>query len=84
MIALDAFLDIGDGVGNHLVLDRGILVHAYPSHDGLKAVAPEPPHNIIFERYIEGRVAGVALASGAASKLVIDTPGLVAFRADDM
>ena len=44
----------------------------------------EDAHQIVFEREIEARGAGIALAAGAAAELVVDAARLVALRADDV
>src|SRR6185312_12929823 len=44
----------------------------------------EDAHEIIFERKIKARGAGIALASGAPAKLVIDTPRLVPLGAENV
>ena len=45
------------------------------------AVGPEDAHQVVFERQIEARRAGVALAAGAAAQLVVDAARLVALGA---
>src|SRR6202012_4269017 len=47
-------------------------------------LAGEDAHEVVFEGEIETRGAGVALATGAATELVVDATGLVAFRAEDV
>ena len=43
----------------------------------------EDAHQVVFEREIEARCAGIALAAGAATKLVVDAARLVALGAQD-
>ena len=47
------------------------------------ALGAEDAHQVVFEREIEQRAAGVALAAGAAAQLVVDAAALVALGADD-
>ena len=44
-------------------------------------VAVEPPHQLVAERQVEPRLAGVTLAARAAAQLVVDAAGLVALGA---
>ena len=49
--------------------------------------APSPGealHEVVFERDVEARGAGVALAAGAAAELVVDAAAVVALGADDV
>jgi hypothetical protein len=81
---LDLLLGPLDGLRNHGVLDRLALLHAEPAHDPLDAVGAEDPHQVVFEREIEARGAGVALAAGAATQLVVDAPRLMTLGAQDV
>ena len=44
----------------------------------------EDAHQVVFEREIEARGTGIALAAGAAAKLVVDAAGFVALGAEDV
>ena len=44
----------------------------------------EDAHQVIFEREIEAGRAGIALAAGAATQLVVDAARFVAFGAEDV
>ena len=44
----------------------------------------EDAHQVVFERQVEARRAGVALAAGAAAQLVVDAARLVALGAEDV
>ena len=44
----------------------------------------EDAHQVVFEREIEARGAGIALAAGAAAKLVVDAAGFVPLGAEDV
>ena len=48
------------------------------------AVGGEDAHQVVFERNVEARRSGIALASGTSAKLVVDAPRFVAFGADDV
>ena len=60
------------------------LFHAETLHQAGDAVRPEDAHQVVFEREVEARRAGVALAPGAAAQLVVDAARLVALGADDV
>ncbi len=87
-----ALLGLGLGALDHL---GGLRVEdqAVPAHlaSGLGLVDQplhcllawtEPSHQVILKREDEPRGAGVALATGPASQLVVDALGLVPLRAD--
>ena len=61
-----------------------VLFQPGPAHDGLDAVAAEALHQLVFQGHVELGTAGVALASGAAPKLVVDAAGVVVLGADDV
>src|SRR5207245_840808 len=48
------------------------------------ALAAEDAHQIVLEREKKARGAGIALAAGASSQLIINAPRLMAFRAEDV
>ena len=58
--------------------------HAQPEHQGLHAFAAENAHQVVFERKEKSRRARIALASGAATKLIVDAPRLVALGAENV
>jgi hypothetical protein len=51
-------------------------------HPAGHAVRREDAHQVVLQRQIEPRRAGVALASGAPTQLVVDAAGFVALGAD--
>ena len=51
--------------------------------DLVDPVAGEEAHEVVLGREEEARLAGIALAAGAAAQLVVDAPRLVALGADD-
>ncbi len=60
------------------------LLRAAPVHPGRDPVGAEQPHQVVFEREEEDRLARVALAAGAAAQLPVDAPGFVPLGADDL
>src|SRR3546814_8401923 len=63
--------------------DRLAFLQAKLLQHGIHALGAEDAHEIVFQREEELGGARVALAAGAAAKLVVDAPTLVALRADD-
>ena len=57
---------------------------AKPVHDRRDALRAEYAHEIVVERQEKLRGPGIALASGPAAQLVVDTARLVALGADDV
>src|SRR6185437_5107296 len=59
-----------------------------PSSMPSRCISPEmrseDAHQIVFEREVEARRAGIALAAGAAAQLVVDAARLVALGRDDV
>ena len=70
-------------LGEHLVLDGGVLVQAQRVHHVLDPLAAEEAHQVVLQGEVEPGLAGVALAAGTAAQLVVDPAGLVALGADD-
>ena len=70
--------------GHHAVLDRHAFFHAEPLHQAGDAIGAEDAHQVVFERQVEARRPGVALAAGAAAQLVVDAPRLVPLGAEDV
>ena len=84
VLRFDLLLRALDGARHHAVLDRHAFFHAEPLHQARDAVRPEDAHQVVFERQVEARRAGIALAAGAAAQLVVDAPRLVALGGDDV
>ena len=63
--------------------DRLALLEAQRLQHLVHALGTEDAHQIVLERQIEQRAAGVALAAGAAAQLIVDAPALMALGADD-
>ena len=84
VLRLDLLLGALDGARHHLVLDRNALLHPEALHQARDAIRPEDPHQVVFEREVEARGAGIALPPGAAAQLVVDAPRLVPLGAEDV
>ena len=69
---------------DHAVLDGHALLHAQLQHQAADAVGAEDAHEVVLEREVEARGAGVALAAGAAAELVVDAARLVALGGQDV
>ena len=84
VLRFDGLLRVFDAARNQLGLDGNAFGHAQAVHQGLDALAAEHAQQVVFEREEEARGARIALAAGAAAKLVVDAPGLVALGAEDV
>ena len=84
VLRLDLLLRTLDGARHHAVLDGNAFFHAEPLHQAGDPLRPEDAHQVVFEREIEARGPGVALAAGAAAQLVVDAARLVALGAEDV
>ena len=85
VIPFDARLRALDRTVDQLGFDRHIVVDPQALHDPLDALhRAEAAHQLVLERQIEPRRAGVALAAGAPTQLVVDPARLVALGTDDM
>src|SRR6201999_3747671 len=76
-----------DLLGQQLGLDRLLFavlgLRAEAIEDLVDAIAGEQAHELVLAGEEEARLAGVALAAGAAAQLVVDPARLVALGADD-
>ena len=84
VLRFDGLLRVFDAARDELGLDGHAFGHAQAIHQGFDALAAEDAQQIVFEREEEARRAGIALAAGAAAKLIIDAAGLVAFGAENV
>ena len=84
VLRLDLALRALDRARHHAVLDRDALLHAQPQHQAADALGAEDAHQVVLQREVEARRAGVALAAGAAAQLVVDAARLVALGAEDV
>ena len=78
--ALRAF----DLFGDHARFDGFVFAHAEALHHARHALAGEDADEVVVEGDVEAAGAGVALAAGAATELVVDTARFVAFGANDV
>src|SRR5215207_6098577 len=87
VLLLDLALGVLDLLREHLRLDRLLLAlladRAEAVEDAVDPVAREQAHEVVLGGQEEARLAGVALAAGAAAQLVVDPARLVALGADD-
>ena len=87
VLLLDLALRLLDLLREHPGLDRllvALLVGgAEAVEDVVDPVAGEQAHEVVLGREEEARLAGVALAAGAAAQLVVDPARLVALGAAD-
>ena len=81
---LDLLLRAFDAARDHAAFDRLALLHAEPGEHVFHPFAGEDPHQVVFQREVEAAAAGVALPAATAAKLEVDSPGFVAFGADDV
>ena len=81
--ALNGFLCLLNGVGQHLVVKRSVLVNSEGLHHVHHSLRAEKTHDIIGHGDEEAALARVALTAGTATQLIIDTAGLVALGAAD-
>ena len=83
VLRFDGFLRALDALGDHLRLDGHALFHAQTLKQRADPLLGEDAHQVVFKGEIEARLAGIALASGAAAELVVDAARLVALGAED-
>ncbi len=83
VLRFDGLLRAFDALRDHLRLDRHALFHAQPLKQRADPLLGEDAHQVVFKREIEARLAGIALAAGAAAKLVVDAPRLVPLGAQN-
>ncbi len=71
----------GDGTGDDLGLQGHVLRVGTRGHDALGHARVEQPHEVVLHGQVEAGLARVPLTAGAATQLVVDAAGLVAFGA---
>ena len=81
---LDFLLRLFQRLVDPRVNDRLILLQSQPLQHTVELVGAENAHQIIFERQEEFRMARVALATGTATQLIIDTAAFVTFGAQNV
>ena len=86
VLLLDLALGLLDLLGEDPGLDRLLVAlvvgRAEAVEDLVDPVAGEQAHEVVLGAEEEARLAGVALAAGAAAQLVVDAARLVALGAD--
>ena len=80
---LHLLLGVLNGVGEHLLLDGGVLVHAQLLHHAHHPLRAEQAHDVVLQGQVEAALARVALTAGTAAELIVDAAGLVALGAQD-
>ena len=81
---LDLLLRLLQSLVDPGVRDRLAFLQPKLLQHAVHAVRAEDAHQVVFERQIELRAAGIALAAGAAAQLVVDAAALMALGADDV
>ena len=84
VMRFDLLLRVGDGAGDHAVLDGDAFFHAEFQHQLRDPLGGEDAHQVVFQRQVESGRAGIALATGAAAQLVVDAAAFVPFGAEDV
>src|SRR5207244_11842256 len=84
LLRADPLLAGRDGAGDELRLDRLPLLPPEALHDPLDPLGAEDAEQIVLEREVEPRRAGVPLPARPAAQLVVDPARLVALGADDV
>ena len=82
--ALDLLLGALHDVGEHLALDRLILLDVHAVEDHTHPLAAEDTHQVVLAGEEELALTRVALTAGTSAQLVVDTAALVALRTDDV
>ena len=84
VLLLDLLLRVLDLVREDLRLHGLVVRELEALHDVVDPVAREQAHELVLAGEVEARLAGVALAAGAAAELVVDAARLVALGAEDV
>ena len=84
VLCLDLALGALDRLGNDPGLDGDIVGDTEPLHDPLDPLSLESAHQVVAQRQVEARLAGITLTTGAAAQLVVDPAALVPLGADDV
>ena len=84
VVRLDFLLRVFDRARYPSMLDGLVVLHPDSAHQALETVGAEDAEQVVLERHVESRRAGVALASRAAAQLVVDAARLVALGAEDV
>lgn len=80
VLSFDTLLGLGDGAGHHAGLE-GIVAELLV--EALVGGGSEADEDFVFHGDVELGIAGIALTSGTAFELVVNTAGFVSFRRQD-
>ena len=81
MLSFDCFLRFLDSAADQSRFDWDTFFHAQPLKQGRHPLLRKDAHEVVFQRKIKTRRSGVALTAGATAKLIVNSPGLMAFSA---
>ena len=84
MLTLDRLLCRLDAAADELRLNRDPFFHAQSLKQLRHPLFRENAHEVVFEREVEARGAGIALTTGASAQLIVDAAGFMAFRAENV
>src|SRR5438552_2346779 len=84
VLAFNRLLRRLDAAGDELRFDGHALFHPQPLKQVRHPLLGEDAHQVIFERKIEARGAGIALATGTPAKLVVDAARLMALSTENV
>ena len=84
VLRFHGFLRVFDASRNKAGFDRHAFGHSQAEHQRLDAFAAKDAHQIVFERQEEARRSWIALSSCAATQLIVNAPGFVAFGAKNV
>ena len=82
--ALHLVLGAFQGAGEQAGFDRLVVVHMQAIEHRGQLLARKDAHQLVVEGEEEAGAARIALAASTAAQLVVDSAGVVAFRADHM
>ena len=84
VVALDLLLGVLNGIGQHLVGQFLVFGDLQGVEHIDHTLGTEQAHQVILQRDIEPGFTGIALSSGTAAQLVVDTSGFMPLGTDDL
>ena len=84
VVALYLLLRLLNGAGKHLMFDLFVLFHAQRIEHAHQLLGTEQTQQVILQGNVKAGFSRVALTSGTSPELVVDPPGLMPLRADDL
>ena len=84
VLTFDRLLRCLDAPRDQARFDGDAFFHAQTLQQVRNPLFGEDAHQVIFEREIEARGTGIALTAGAATQLIVDAAGFVAFGAENV